>query len=281
MKAHREYKTFKDPAFPLRVHRAPRTRVLPNFVNIHWHNNLELIYIPDGSYEIYDEDGNYTAHAGGLCIFPPAKDHTIRAITEKSEYWSIHFSPDLICMPESHFFQQEFVEPLRAGSLQMPRYLHPEQVTDNMRQALYDLVACKEKWKRFQCIMILCTQLMPLCSRSEGHLAIPQGHPSVEACMRYIDTNYASKLTLQELADHVHLHPNYLCTLFKQDCGQTIFEFLTKQRIYASRQLLLNPRLSVAQVAERVGFTSADFFCRKFKELIGATPNAYRKNNYQ
>lgn len=280
MEANRVYKTFKDPAFPLIVYRCPRNRVLPNFVNIHWHITLELIYVADGSYEVYDENGNYTAHAGGLIILPPQKPHAIRAVSDRSEYWSIHFTPDLITLPEGHFFQQEFVEPLRTGSLQMPRFLEPEQVTDGMRQALSRLAYSREKWERFQSVMYLCAQLLPLCSRTETQLPIPAGHPAVQECMRYINTNYAAKLTLEELAEYVHLHPNYLSTLFKKDCGQSVFKYLTHQRIYAARELLSNRRLSVAQVAELTGFTSPDFFCRKFKEIIGTTPNAYRKNDY-
>lgn len=280
MEIHRAYKTFKDPAFPLAIYRCPRTRSLPKFVNIHWHSTLELIYIPEGEYEVYDENGNYMAQAGGLIIFPPSKPHAIRAVSAKSEYWSIHFSLELITMSKKHFFQQEFVEPLYTASLQMPRYLAPEQVTGPMRQALFDLTHSKERWKQFQSLMFLCAQLMPLCKRTENTHPIPAGHAAIRECVRYIETNYTNKLTLEELANHVHLHPNYLSSLFRKDTGQSIFDFLIHLRVYKARRLLLNPQLSVSQVAELTGFNSADFFCRKFKQIVGTTPNAYRKNNY-
>lgn len=281
MKANRVYKTFPDPSFPLISYRCVRRRVTPNFINIHWHSNIELIYIAEGSYEIFGEEQNYTAHAGSLCICPPMIPHCIRATTDKSEYWSMHFTPELITMPEGHFFQTEFVKPLQDGALLMPKFLPPEQVNGKMRDALSSVVFGKENWERFQGIMFLCTQLLPLCSRSQAHLSIPQGHPAVLECMQYIITNYASKLTLEELAAHVHLHPNYLCSLFKKDCGQSVFDVLTHQRIYAARKLLVQSRMTVAQIAESVGFNNADFFCRKFKQIIGVTPSAYRKNNYK
>lgn len=280
MEIHRVYKTFKDPAFPLVIYRCPRTRSLPKFVNFHWHSTLELIYIPEGEYEVYDENEKYMAQAGGLIIFPPSKPHTIRAVSQTSEYWSIHFSLDLITMSKKHFFQQEFVEPLYTASLQMPRYLAPEQITEQMHQAIFDLTHSKERWKQFQSLMFLCTQLMPLCKKTESKHPMHTGHTAIQECIRYIEANYSNDLTLQELADHVHLHPNYLSSLFKKDTGQSLFDFLYHVRIYTARNLLLNPNLSISQIAELTGFKSADFFCRKFKQIIGTTPNAYRKNNY-
>ena len=279
MKASRRYVVFKDPSLPLNTSRNIRSRANPKFLNIHWHNQLEFLYISAGSYEIYDPDGNFIAQAGSLCLFPPGKPHCIRAVTEKSAYYTIHVGMELLRMPDGHFFQQEFVEPLYSCALKMPACLPPEQVTEQMRQALELLMKPSEKWERFQAVMILCTLLFPLCSRTPNSQPIPHGHAAVEECVRYIRTNYASKLTLEELAAHVHLHPNYLCAAFKKDIGQSIFSVITVTRIYAARKLLLSTQMTVSQVAERVGFNSPDFFCRKFKALVGISPSQYRKNN--
>ena len=84
-------------------------------------------------------------------------------------------------------------------------------------------------------------------------------------------------LTLTDIADYVHLHPNYLCTLFKNYTGQTVFENLTQIRIHHAANLLRLEAIPISQVATECGFESVSFFTQKFKQLIGMTPKKYSR----
>ena len=99
----------------------------------------------------------------------------------------------------------------------------------------------------------------------------------VYLCLEYIKNNYTQKLTLQELAELVHLQPNYLCAVFKARTGRTIFEHITRYRCSWAAKLLRSTPLPVNQIAERCGFPSISFFTRKFTALHGWSPTAYRK----
>ena len=97
--------------------------------------------------------------------------------------------------------------------------------------------------------------------------------------MRYIHNQHSKKITLEDLGQYCHMHPNYLCTLFKNYTGQTIFDYLNRYRIESAAQLLKNQELSAGKVGELVGFRSESLFYRTFKKIMGVTPKAYAKKH--
>jgi len=118
---------------------------------------------------------------------------------------------------------------------------------------------------------------MPHCTVISYEKPLPDpGHEAVKLCMRYIHNNHKQKLSLQEIADHCHLHPNYLCAVFKQYTGQTVLAYLTKIRVETAATLLQERDLSMDAVAEYSGFQSQCQFFKKFKAIMGTTPKAYQ-----
>ena len=96
-------------------------------------------------------------------------------------------------------------------------------------------------------------------------------------CMQYIQNRITEKLTLEEIANHCHLHPNYLCAVFKQYTGETLFQYRNRFRVETAIALLQQEKLPISKVAELSGFRSECQFYQKFKEHTGITPRAYAK----
>jgi YesN/AraC family two-component response regulator len=159
---------------------------------------------------------------------------------------------------------------------------HPayEELYSQLKEiAKYRIYKKDFKLGRFSALMNICTILMPYCQRISNESPIPDpGNQAVMICMRYIHNHYyRRKITLRVLADKCHLHPNYLCSVFKSYTGQTVFEYLNRYRIEIARDLLRQEDLSVSRIAELTGFHSESLFYQKFKEFTGTTPLAYRK----
>jgi len=89
--------------------------------------------------------------------------------------------------------------------------------------------------------------------------------------------NYSQVLSLERLAAQVHVHPNYLCAVFKKDVGMTVLEYLSSIRIERARELLGRKNLSIAQIAEQCGFRSISTFQRTFKAYTGTTPSKFAR----
>lgn len=96
--------------------------------------------------------------------------------------------------------------------------------------------------------------------------------------MVYIEQNYTKRsLTLNEIAQSIHLTPAYICHLFKKETGATINQYLNAYRIEQSRNLLRDHQLKLMDVAARVGYGDSNYYMRTFKKITGLTPSEYRE----
>lgn len=95
--------------------------------------------------------------------------------------------------------------------------------------------------------------------------------------IKEIETNYHSKLTVQELSQKVFVTPQYLSRLFGRFLGCSAYEYLTSFRISKARELLItHPRMEIQNVAHRTGFEDASHFIAMFKKKTGTTPKEFR-----
>ena len=95
----------------------------------------------------------------------------------------------------------------------------------------------------------------------------------------YIKDHITEDLSLSKLADRVFYSPSYLSKIFKQSNGVTLSEFITETRIDKSKELLLETRHKVYEIAKQVGFESPIYYNRVFIKKTGVTPKKYRKMN--
>jgi len=94
--------------------------------------------------------------------------------------------------------------------------------------------------------------------------------------LAHIQTHIRQRLLLAELAEEFHFHPFYLGQLIKSHTGHSFNEYLNLLRIQKAKQLLENSHLKIEDISQLVGYRYKDHFYRKFRELVGDSPNEYR-----
>lgn len=95
------------------------------------------------------------------------------------------------------------------------------------------------------------------------------------AC-NYIDTNFNSHITLSDIANVANLSPSFFHTVFKSATGKTPSEYLLNTRLQNAKNLLVNSKLSLADIAVSCGFESQAYFCYVFKKHLNTTPKKYQ-----
>lgn len=110
------------------------------------------------------------------------------------------------------------------------------------------------------------------------------GYPSTISCIirtakNYIDEHYGSKISLEDVAGHAYISPNYLSSLFKKEMGVNFIEYVTEVRLREAKKLLEDVRYSVVEVAQRVGYKDTGHFSSVFLKKYGVSPTAYRKKH--
>ena len=91
----------------------------------------------------------------------------------------------------------------------------------------------------------------------------------------YIQAHLAKDLSLEIIATEIDMSRYYFCRLFKQSMGITPYQYLIQCRIERAKLLLLQEKLSIADVALAVGFANQSNFTKHFKRLVGLTPKKF------
>lgn len=105
-------------------------------------------------------------------------------------------------------------------------------------------------------------------------------HEILEA-QNYIEGNYASKITVESMADQLHLTRRTFERRFKKSTHCTVLEYLQKVRIEASKKALETGRKPVDEIMTDVGYADSQTFRELFKEITGLTPLQYRERYKQ
>ncbi|TCM95654.1 two-component system response regulator YesN [Paenibacillus sp. BK033] len=103
------------------------------------------------------------------------------------------------------------------------------------------------------------------------------GNRVIETVKQLIQQDYDKDLELTELSEKVFLNPSYLSTLFKQETGLTITQYVLQLRMMKAKELLKKRMdLKVYEVGEQVGYPDSIYFNKVFKKMVGITPKEYR-----
>lgn len=92
----------------------------------------------------------------------------------------------------------------------------------------------------------------------------------------YIEENYHTDISLEKLAEVVHMNPTYLSVIFKRNVGMTYVKYITTLRIEKSKHLLEEGQ-RIIDVCHAVGYNNYRYFCSVFKKATGQSPSDYRE----
>ncbi len=126
--------------------------------------------------------------------------------------------------------------------------------------------------------------LMVTLVRIARHIGFPNAEPRKKtasrestAARRYIDNHYRENITLDTLADAVHISKFHLAHVFSREYGVSPISYMQQLRLQECRELLTTTDYSVAQVARMTGFSSPSYFSQRFRAAEGMSPVQYRQ----
>ena len=160
---------------------------------------------------------------------------------------------------------------------------HTEEMYDVFHRYFTALITEFELKERFYmeiCQNISRTLIMyifRLINRTESTLALLDKSMTIETVLAYIDENFNRKLTLDEIAEKCYTSKYYLSHLFTRFQGVSIGKYILDKKLDESKKMLGTTDLSVAAIAESLGFDDPSYYSRIFKKNVGTTPLQFRK----
>lgn len=94
--------------------------------------------------------------------------------------------------------------------------------------------------------------------------------------MEWIRLHREQQMSVQEVAERFSYNPDYLSSLFRQATGFSLLKYIHRVKMAAARQLLLQPLVTIREVAEQSGYDDEKHFMKVFRQYEGITPSQYR-----
>ena len=137
-----------------------------------------------------------------------------------------------------------------------------------------ELLDLKMSRKKLSSLPILVPPKGIVVRHSTDVMAI--NNSDVIAAVRHISEFATQGVTVEEVADHVHLSHSTLCRLFRKELKRSPKEEITRVRLNHAMFLLAQSHLSLRAVAKQCGYNTMEYFSEIFKSNTGETPMAYR-----
>lgn len=266
-----------------------RENVYPFLYNYwHYHPEVELTYIRKSSGTRLAGDSIDRFTDGDLILLGPNLPHMWRnddiyfektsehhieavAIHFKEDFWGA----DFLELPENKHIKDLLRKSRRGIKIKGKTHAIVSQQMEEMLQ----LKGTKRILKLLQILDILGSSDELECLSSQGFIDDYKIDPNdkINEIYQYTLSNFKNGISIDEVAQHVHISPNYFCRYFKKRTSKTFIEFVTELRVGHACKLILDGNLSISQICYESGFNNLSNFNRKFKELTGQAPSEYYK----
>lgn len=259
----------------------------------HWHPEIELTLVLKGEMIYQINKDSYHIKAGQALFGNCNTLHSGRMIQHENyasdcEYLSITFHPRILYGNDTSILKTHYTDCICNGNTLPSLHLNQSQEWHNQ--------AIRHLWEIHQI-----TQEKPPASELRTQIELSQfwlllylwfqdstknlqpyslkNQERLQKILVYIQQNYSEKITLEDIANSVNICRSECCRFFKAEIGETLFHYLLQYRIHQSLPLLAETNLSITEIAEQTGFSSAAYFSRIFHKNMGISPIAYRKNH--
>ena len=256
----------------------------PGFQVMHWHEDLQFIYVVDGEIEIKTLDTSARVNKGsGIFI----NKNVIHLVNKRSPscYYNSFIFPD-------YFLKFYFGSPATAfveritGKEELPICCFSKEMDwcKPILSALSRLAALENKKTEFYVYEVLCllsTLWLEVCRniRLPGKSADTVMGARMQKFLQYISEHYGEDISLDRLAESANVSKSECLRCFKTSMQTTPYKYLTEYRLSKAAELLKNSDEPIGMIAGSVGFRQISHFGKCFKEKTGFSPRDYRKKS--
>lgn len=250
---------------------------------VHWHEELEIIYIKQGALSVCIEDQNYQGHTGSIFFVNPRELHYMGSDDMSVAYYTLLYPLEFVSFQTMDDLETRLLLPLRSGQLLLTHEITNDTLSDKLSGLLEQIILLNAgdfNIHRQIETRILLLQILGLLAE-HGLLLTPTISDNQMNIQRellaYIQEHYMEKLSLLDLANQFHLSEKYISRYFKEHFQLTFTSYTNHLRLTCARKLLETTKLPVTEIALRSGFSNISYFIRLFKNSYGVSPLQYRK----
>ncbi len=255
----------------------------PGFQVMHWHEDIQFIYVLEGEIEIKTLTKLVSVDAGSGVFINKNVVHLVRK-NSACHYNSFIF-PDYFLKFYFGSPAKDFVESI-IGKEQIPICCFSRK-TENHRTILNALKRLSEieKNKTNFYVYEVLVSLTTLWLEVRENIQFPSEkqdtvvYTRMQKFLQYIEQHFGEDVSLEVLAASANVSKSECLRCFKSTMQSTPYKYLIEYRLSKAAELLKNTDESISNIAECVGFHQISHFGKCFKEKTGLAPRDYRNRN--
>lgn len=249
----------------------------------HWHNDLEMIYVLEGSIRMGINSDTRVLQAGDLAVCSSGDIHYYDSKDNTSRLILVIFNPSLIGFPAGWPLNMRLTTPFIE---RRPGVAEDEAVSRRLPAIMQELLQeyTRKLPQHEQLIIGMLHELCGLCLR---HIPLDTVSPHkdkrristmkiMQEVLEYLDVNYMHPISLADAARHANMSLFYFSRFFKSIAGMSYIAYLSTIRINQAERLLLDTDKSILDIALECGFSNIRTFNRVFKQIKQRTPSELR-----
>ena len=265
-------------------HHAPAHRTY----SAHRHTSFEIAFFKKGKGIYCCNNKMLDFQAGDIFIFSTNEEHFISEISEEMLVMNLHFEPQYIYSPiqigQDNSFLRIFFDRSDAFCNRLPReHAVTKQIVNYMEELENEFFNRPDNYeimiriKTLSMLVLMSRELGYVNTNSTKRMSQSKCSDVLMKVMDHINCNFGNDISLEDLARVGNMSPNYLCTVFKQVNGMTIWEYILIRRIDKAKRLLKETDMSIIAIHTDCGFHTSSNFNKAFKKLVGMSPLEYRR----
>lgn len=255
-------------------------------VPIHWHNEMEIIYIKKGKGNVMLDFESHYVEEGDIIVVIPGQTHGISQLEGYSmEYENIIFELDMFIPKHSDGLEASYFNPLLSGDLIFNHIItRDDQCYNLLADCLnradnlcsmnfpkgYELAIKGYMFEFFYHLNQICETAGLIKNESNKHM------DKIKDVIKYIEENYQHPISIDEIADVCNFSSSHFMRYFKKVMGTSFIDYLNEYRLSMASRLLLSSSDNILDIAAECGYENLSYFNRLFKKKYGITPSAYR-----
>lgn len=238
-----------------------------------WHDNPEFLFCLEGKGFVMCNSKRIEFSKGDTIIINPKVLHSVSA-------------PEFVtyrCLIINQSFLEESSIPV--DSFYFFDSMHDAEAGLLMEKVAANYSGTKDGWRSAKIRLSILNYLMYICS----HYAVPvktevmsgksKSFTAVRDAVEYINDNFSSKLTLEEIASKVGFSKYHFARIFRENTGYTLVEHINACRCEQAKHYLCETDYTISQICALCGFENASYFSKTFRNYSGLLPSQYRKDN--
>lgn len=288
--AYHETKRHSDMMFAYNVY--PCT--IPtdfSFVPLHWHDNMEIIYIKRGNGLVQVDFETFSAGSGDIFPVLPGHLHGLRSIPgQHMEYENIIFDMNFLGSENVDLCSQKYLRPILNEKIKIPPHIGRNDEQYGAAAACLDAAdrLCALRPTGYELgvkghLMLFFSMLVQMSAPGDINPAVSAAQKNMQklkTVLSRIEQDYPQKLTIGIMADECGYSASHFMRWFKEVTGTGFNGYLIEYRLNRAALALRNTGTSILEIAEQTGFENLSNFNRLFKKKFEMTPGQFRKQEF-